>query len=130
MALELLSADSAVTYVTFFVAIQFYDGVCLIEPAILQWSLTPQYVAVMKAQIYVRLLNNEGVDVWKAVPAIRVAGNVYALEGDDIFDPTAEEWEFEPGAIVIVEERKLPGAAGTPEKRLVAVGHHDEFADS
>jgi hypothetical protein len=83
----------------------------------------------MKAQIYVRLLN-EGTDVWKAVPAIRVAGNVYALEGDDIFDPATEEWEFEPGAIVIVEERKFPIAGGTPEKRLIAVGHHDEFADS
>ncbi|MDR3614183.1 MAG: hypothetical protein P4L53_11520 [Candidatus Obscuribacterales bacterium] len=83
----------------------------------------------MKAQIYVRLLN-EGSDVWKAVPAIRVAGNVYALEGDDIFDPATEEWEFEPGAIVIVEERKFPGASGAPEKRLVAVDHHDEFADS
>lgn len=83
----------------------------------------------MKAQIYVRLLNEEN-DAWRAVPAIRVAGNVYALEGDDLYDSDVEEWEFEPGAIVVVEERKFSVSGGAPEKRLVAVDFHDEFADS
>jgi hypothetical protein len=60
-------------------------------------------------EIYVALLN-EGTGVWRPVPAIAVAENVYRLTpkappSDD------EEWEFAPGESVRCEFRVLSGGA-------------------
>jgi hypothetical protein len=47
-------------------------------------------------QVYIRLLN-EGTEVWRPVPALRIADGLYRLSGTRTDE---EEWEFEPGAIV------------------------------
>ena len=70
---------------------------------------------VMKSTVYVRLLG-EGVQVYRPVPASQVGTSVYILGGADIYNPRDEEWEFLPGARVVVEERILEG-----EKALVAI---------
>ncbi len=66
--------------------------------------------------IYVRLLD-EGVKVYRPVPAFEVANNVYQLNGADIYDPDDETWEFPPDSIVRVEEQSL-----SDECVLVAIG--------
>ena len=58
--------------------------------------------------IYVQLLN-DGTSCWRPVPAKHVSGSVYILEGQDIFDPDDEEWEFLPGSTVVVAEKNLTG---------------------
>jgi len=65
--------------------------------------------------IYVQLLN-EGTKVYKPVPAHKIENNIYQLEGFEIYDPQDEQWEFLPGAFVIVEDKELSG-----DKVLVAV---------
>ncbi len=65
--------------------------------------------------IYVRLLD-EGVDVFRPVPAERIGEFVYKLNGYDFHDPDDEIWEFLPGTTVVIEERILSG-----ERSLVAV---------
>jgi hypothetical protein len=62
----------------------------------------------MENTIYVRLLG-EGVQVYRPVPASQITSTVYVIGGGDIYDPEDEEWEFLPGAHVIVEERVLEG---------------------
>jgi hypothetical protein len=64
--------------------------------------------------IYVRLLG-EGTEVFRPVPARLLPGSKGVLEGQEIFDSDAEDWEFPPGSIVHVEERILSG-----ERVLVA----------
>ena len=65
--------------------------------------------------IYVRLIG-EGVDVYRPVPATRVAPRTYVLKGKELFVPDDEDWEFGPGATVMVERRILGG-----ESVLVAI---------
>lgn len=64
--------------------------------------------AAMKNTIYVRLLG-EGIQVYRPVQALQIASNIYVVGGADIYDPEDEEWEFLPGARVVVEERILEG---------------------
>ncbi len=59
---------------------------------------------VMSNTVYVHLLG-EGVQVYRPVPAFQVAPTVYVLGGAEFYDPEDEEWEFLPGARVVVEER-------------------------
>ena len=49
--------------------------------------------------IYVALLD-EGVDVWRPVPAHRVDGDTYVILRPDSYDPSDESWEFPPGSVV------------------------------
>ena len=57
--------------------------------------------------VYVRLLG-EGTLVYRPTPATPVGEGAYELSarGVDVMD---EEWEFEPGTRVRVEERELSG---------------------
>jgi hypothetical protein len=72
----------------------------------------------MEKNIYIRLLG-EGAPVYRAVPATEIRENLYHLKGYNIYDPEEESWEFAPGALVVVEERKLSEGAG-----LVAIREH------
>ncbi|MDA9970487.1 hypothetical protein N9E56_01490 [Flavobacteriaceae bacterium] len=60
----------------------------------------------MKENVYIKLLG-EGTTVYRPVPAIRIKNNIYKLEGEEIYDPDDEEWEFKPGAIVKTESKFL-----------------------
>ena len=57
-------------------------------------------------EVYVRLLN-EGTEVCRLVPSRRLAGDVFLLGGEDIYDRGDEEWEFEPGNAVEVIEKEF-----------------------
>ena len=58
--------------------------------------------------IHVRLLE-EGVKVYRPVPAIEKGNNIYEIQGYDIYDDDDEIWEFTPGSYVLVEEQLLDG---------------------
>ena len=58
--------------------------------------------------IYVRLLE-EGVEVYRPVPAIEKGNNIYEIQGYDIYDCEDEIWEFAPGSCVVVKEQLLSG---------------------
>ena len=63
------------------------------------------------ATIFVSLLN-EGTPVWRPVLAERMGHAEYRLiapRGPRGYDPEDEEWEFEPGTLVICEERQIGG---------------------
>jgi hypothetical protein len=68
------------------------------------------------AVIFVKLLD-EGVDVWRPVPAEQVSPGVFRIPADAAV-PESERWEFRPGATVRCELRRLSGG-----KHLVAVEH-------
>lgn len=57
-------------------------------------------------EIYVALLD-EGVNVWRPVPALRVDTDTYVILKPDDHDPEDERWEFPPGSVVTVKDRKL-----------------------
>ena len=69
----------------------------------------------MEKTIYIQLLG-EGTLVYRPVPATEVSDNIFQLQGEEIFDPEDEEWEFLPGNKVRVEQKELEG-----EKVLVAI---------
>ena len=54
--------------------------------------------------VYVRLLD-EGIDVFRPVPADWISGDVARLSPPT--PPSGESWEFSPGSIVRVELRLL-----------------------
>ena len=56
-------------------------------------------------EIYVALLD-EGSPVWRPAPAMKVDGNTYVILRPASYDPDDEKWEFPPGSVVIVEDRK------------------------
>ena len=58
----------------------------------------------MSEVIHVALLD-EGVPVWRPVPARRLADGSYLLDKPKDYDPNLETWEFPPGATVICEPR-------------------------
>jgi hypothetical protein len=62
------------------------------------------YGKKMEKIIYIQLLN-EGSVTYRPVPACEVENNIFKLNGFEIYDPEDEEWEFEPGALVFVEEQ-------------------------
>ncbi len=65
--------------------------------------------------IYVKLLD-EGVEVYRPVPAIKKENDIYEIQGYDTYDMDDETWEFVPGSCVLVEKQILNG-----EKVLVAI---------
>jgi hypothetical protein len=69
--------------------------------------------------IYVQLLN-EGAVCYRPVPATRTADGTYILEGEDLYDPEDEAWEFAPGTRVYVEKRLLSGDFAIQSECLVA----------
>ncbi len=69
----------------------------------------------METIIYVKLLD-EGTIVYRPVPAIKAATNLFEIRGSEIYDPENEIWEFSPGTYVLVEEKNLSG-----KKVLVAI---------
>lgn len=69
----------------------------------------------MEKNIYIQLLE-EGIKVYRPVPAIEIENNIYEVLGFEIYDSEDEVWEFKPGVHVIVEEQELDG-----ELVLVAV---------
>lgn len=58
--------------------------------------------------VYVRLLD-EGVPVFRPVPARQLAEGVYVLERIPDYDAADESWEFQPGTEVRCEYRELGG---------------------
>ncbi len=60
----------------------------------------------MIEEIYVGLLD-EGVDVWRPVPAWKVQENVYIILRPDWYDPDDEHWEFPPGSTVVCEPKTI-----------------------
>ena len=52
------------------------------------------------------LLVGEGTDVWRPVPAVRVAPGVYRLGGPV---PEGESWAFSPGELVRCASRAFSG---------------------
>lgn len=56
--------------------------------------------------IYVRLLN-EGVKVYRPVPAKKMGRSIYQLGGANFYDPNDETWEFLPQSVVRVESQSL-----------------------
>lgn len=52
-------------------------------------------------RIYIALLD-EGVDVWRAVQAKHLNGNIYRILNQS-YDRTTESWQFEPGDAVLCE---------------------------
>ena len=73
------------------------------------------------ATIFVRLLD-EGVDVWRPVPARRLSEATYRLSEAPV--PEDEVWSFQPGDIVVAEHRPENGAAS---KELFAVARASDF---
>lgn len=67
--------------------------------------------------VYVRLLN-EGVEVFRPVPATSVTPGVYIIGRPANYDAEDESWEFLPGSRVIVEDRVLEGQAVLVAARL------------
>lgn len=45
--------------------------------------------------VYVRLLD-EGVDVWRPVPAAALSDGTFRLDQPNDYDPQTEHWEFPP----------------------------------
>lgn len=71
--------------------------------------------------VYVRLLD-EGVAAWRPVRALRKGSNVVMLQSADDYDPEDEVWEFVPGQLVAVEERRLDGEPALVVTQLAAKG--------
>lgn len=73
--------------------------------------------------IFVRLLG-EGVEVWRPVRATSLGGSVFRI--DETAVPADEDWEFQPGALVLASDRpdgrglrKIAHAAATSPTRRV-----------
>lgn len=71
--------------------------------------------------VFVRLLE-EGVDVWRPVPARRLSEATYQLS--DTPAPEDETWSFQPGDIVVAEHKPVGGVASAD---LVAVARASDF---
>jgi hypothetical protein len=61
-------------------------------------------------RIYVALLD-EGTAVWRPVSALKIDQNTYVILQPDDYDAEDEKWEFPPGSVVVVEERKTADGA-------------------
>ena len=53
----------------------------------------------LDTEVYVKLLD-EGVDVWRPVPAVKEADGVFRLSRPGWYDPETETWEFPPNSRV------------------------------
>ena len=56
--------------------------------------------------IYMPLLD-EGVDVWRPVPAWKIDAQTYIVLRPDDYDPEDERWTFPPGSTVECEPRRI-----------------------
>lgn len=63
-------------------------------------------MATKTEEVFVALLD-EGIPVWRPTQAEKLADGAYKLLPTQDYDPDDEKWEFEPGAIVICEPKKL-----------------------
>lgn len=87
-------------------------------------------MAVDQVDIYVRLLD-EGVMVYRPVPAKSLGGDVYRM-CTDIYGTInatksqldSEQWEFPPGSLVICRSQQLQ-----EETKLVAIALSDKSED-
>jgi hypothetical protein len=75
---------------------------------------------MMTTEIHVALMD-EGVDVWRPVPAHQIDAQTYAILRPDDYDPDAEMWEFPPGSVVICEPRQIHDGTILAAVRLVPV---------
>lgn len=57
-------------------------------------------------EVYVALLD-EGVDVWRPAPALKVSESVYVILRPDDYDPDIETWQYPPGSVVECSMRRL-----------------------
>ena len=55
------------------------------------------------------LLLDEGTDVWRPTQARRLSGMQFEILPTPDYDPQVEAWQFEPGSVVVCEERVLGG---------------------
>jgi len=69
------------------------------------------------ATIFVRLLD-EGVDVWRPVPAIDIGNQRFRLTAPDDYDTSFETWEFPRGAVVDCETKTLSDGPALVATRL------------
>jgi len=60
------------------------------------------------SEIYVRLLG-EGTDVYRPVQAVRVGEAAFRIEPNSQINFDDEEWEFPPGATVLVADAEIGG---------------------
>lgn len=58
--------------------------------------------------IYIRLLD-EGTEVFRPTTAEEAEGSLFRVLPIPNYDPEDEKWEFVPGSLVGVEQRKLEG---------------------
>jgi hypothetical protein len=72
------------------------------------------------ATVYVRLLD-EGVDVWRPVPATDMSNGRYRLIATENYDSADETWEFLPGATVEAEVRQLTDGPNLVAVRLASL---------
>jgi hypothetical protein len=56
--------------------------------------------------VHVALLD-EGVNVWRPAPAVKIDAQTYVLLRPDNYDPEDETWEFPPGSMVICQSRQI-----------------------
>ena len=56
-------------------------------------------------QVYVKLLN-EGTEVFRPTSALEVEKGWFRMLATPDYDPENEQWEFLPGQIVCVEQRR------------------------
>jgi hypothetical protein len=68
--------------------------------------------------VYVQLLN-EGTLVYRPTRATIVGPGVVRLEATPDYDPENEEWEFPPGAIVRLEQRRFSEGEACIAARLI-----------
>ena len=59
--------------------------------------------------------------MYRPVPAIKLYGSTYRVQGIEVYDPDDEEWEFLPEEVVRVEKKELEG-----ELVFVAVEKYDK----
>jgi hypothetical protein len=69
--------------------------------------------------IYMRLLN-EGTEVARPVPAVRIGDLTFVVILTPQYDPELEDWEFPPGSIVKCQREMWSGSRGAKEEILVA----------
>ena len=69
----------------------------------------------MERNIYIKLFE-EGIEVYRPVPALQIEENIYEVRGFEIYDEDDEVWEFPPGTHVLVEKHNLDN-----ENVLVAI---------
>jgi hypothetical protein len=68
------------------------------------------------AIVYVRLLD-EGVDVWRPVPAAALSDGTFELVAPNDYDPETEHWEFPPRTRVRCQTKRFEGG----KEGLVAI---------